>query len=434
MECYLAIDIGASSGRHIVGWTENDRINTEEVYRFANGVKERDGRLVWDIDSLFDNVLKGIRAAFAKYPKIRSLAVDTWGVDYVLLRGEENIAPCIAYRDDRTDTAIDAVHTRIPFATLYEKTGIQFQPFNTVYRLYDDLQRGRLDGATDFLMIPEYLSYRLTGVKTHEYTNATTTGLVNAATGEYDRALIAALGLPAQLFGELSQPGARVGMLKPEIAQAVGGQIEVVLCASHDTASAVEGIPMTESAPYISSGTWSLLGLKVPQAITDAGSRKANYSNEGGVGYVRYQKNIMGMWVVNRLKDELCPDKPFPEIVDEARQSEYAACVDVNDSAFIAPVSMKDAFDDRLDREHQKPRTIGDYFRCAFNSLAESYKTALDELRKNSGKDFDTLYIVGGGAKNGLLNELTETVCRIRVKALPIEATAIGNLKIQIGR
>lgn len=299
MECYLAIDIGASSGRHIVGWTENDRINTEEVYRFANGVKERDGRLVWDIDSLFDNVLKGIRAAFAKYPKIRSLAVDTWGVDYVLLRGEENIAPCIAYRDDRTDTAIDAVHTRIPFATLYEKTGIQFQPFNTVYRLYDDLQRGRLDGATDFLMIPEYLSYRLTGIKTHEYTNATTTGLVNAATGEYDRALIAALGLPAHLFGKLSQPGTRVGMLKPEIAQAVGGQIEVVLCASHDTASAVEGIPMTESAPYISSGTWSLLGLKVPQAITDAGSRKANYSNEGGVGYVRYQKNIMGMWVVN---------------------------------------------------------------------------------------------------------------------------------------
>ena len=322
----------------------------------------------------------------------------------------------------------------MPFEELYERTGIQFQPFNTVYQFYDDLKRKLLYMASDFLMIPEYLNYMLTGVKMHEYTNATTTGLVNAKTKEYDREIIEKLGFPMQLFGKLYQPGTSVGMLKPEIAIAVGGQTEVVLCASHDTASAVEGIPMDGDSPYISSGTWSLLGLKVPDAITDENSRKANYSNEGGVGYTRYQKNIMGMWVVNRLRDELCPDKPFLQIVEEARQSMFNDYVYVNDNLFVAPKSMKEAFDKWLENEIIKPQTESDYFCCAFIRLAISYMNALDELKKNSGKDFDTLYIVGGGAKNSLLNELTEQVCKIKVKALPIEATAIGNLKIQIGR
>lgn len=431
---YLAIDIGASSGRHIVGWLEDNEIKTDEVFRFPNGTKMQNGHLIWNITSLFDNVIKGIKVAVKKYPGIKTLAIDTWGVDYVLLSNDVVITPCLAYRDKRTGSVIDEVHKLIPFEELYKRTGIQFQPFNTIYQLYEDKLRKRADWATDFLMIPEYLNYMLTGVKMHEYTNATTTGLVNAKTGEYDREIIDVLGLPQQLFGKLYQPGTSVGMLKPEIEEKVGGQIEVVLCASHDTASAVEGIPMTENSPYISSGTWSLLGLKVPNAITDENSRKANYSNEGGVGYTRYQKNIMGMWVVNRLRDELCPDKPFPQIVEEARQSTFNEYVDVNDNAFLAPKSMKEAFDDYLKEKIIKPQTESDYFRCAFISLAISYKYALDELRANSGKDFDTLYIVGGGAKNDLLNEITAQVCKIKVKALPIEATAIGNLKIQIRR
>ena len=431
---YLAIDIGASSGRHIVGWLEDNEIKTDEVFRFPNGTKMQNGHLIWNITSLFDNVIKGIKVAVKKYPGIKTLAIDTWGVDYVLLSNDVVITPCLAYRDKRTGSVIDDVHKLIPFEELYKRTGIQFQPFNTIYQLYEDTLRKRADWATDFLMIPEYLNYMLTGVKIHEYTNATTTGLVNAKTGEYDREIIDVLGLPQQLFGKLYQPGTSVGMLKPEIEEIVGGQIEVVLCASHDTASAVEGIPMIENSPYISSGTWSLLGLKVPNAITDENSCKANYSNEGGVGYTRYQKNIMGMWVVNRLRDELCPDKPFPQIVEEARQSTFNDYVDVNDNAFLSPKSMKEAFDDYLKEKIIKPQTESDYFRCAFISLAISYKYALDELRANSGKDFDTLYIVGGGAKNDLLNELTAQVCKIKVKALPIEATAIGNLKIQIGR
>lgn len=305
MEYYLAIDIGASSGRHIVGWRENNEIKTDEVFRFPNGTKRQNNCLVWDTDSLFENVKKGIKAAIKKYGQIKSLAIDTWGVDYVLVNRIRSLSPCFAYRDSRAETVIDEVHGKMSFEELYRRTGIQFQPFNTVYQLYDDMKRGRLDRANDFLMIPEYLNYLLTGVKMHEYTNATTTGLVNAETKEYDKDILSALGLPTRLFGQLYQSGTRVGLLLPEIAWAVGGQTEVVLCASHDTASAVEGIAMTGNSPYISSGTWSLLGLKVPQAITDEKSRRANYSNEGGVGYVRYQKNIMGMWVVNRLRGEL---------------------------------------------------------------------------------------------------------------------------------
>lgn len=427
---YLAIDIGASSGRHIVGWTERGIITTEEVYRFPNGVKERDGRLAWDIAELYENVLRGIQEAFLRFPRIESLAIDTWGVDYVLMRDDKEILPCVSYRDSGTEKVIDEVHRHISFNQLYERTGIQFQPFNTIYQLYNDLKSGRLAGVTDFLMIPEYLGYKLTGVKMREYTNATTTGLVNGETGEYDRQIISKLGLPSQLFGKLYQPTTVVGWLKPEIAGKVGGQTKVLLCASHDTASAVEGIPMDANNPYISSGTWSLLGLKVPKVIADGNSRNANYSNEGGVGYIRYQKNIMGMWVVNRLKDELCPGKPFPQIVEEARCSTFSGCVDVNDNLFLAPKSMKQAFFDLLE---EKPQTESDYFRCAFLSLALSYKGALEELRKNSGKDFNTLYIVGGGAKNALLNELTEQICKIKVRALQIEATALGNLKIQIG-
>ncbi|MDE5593794.1 MAG: rhamnulokinase, partial [Clostridiales bacterium] len=328
---YLAIDIGASSGRHIVGWRENNKIETDEVYRFGNGVARQNGRLVWDISALARNVIDGIKAAFKKYPKIQSLAIDTWGVDYVLMYYNMAVSPCNSYRDNRTESVINNVHSIIPFDELYSRTGIQFQPFNTIYQLYDDLKKGHLDTVTGFLMIPEYLNYILTGMKMHEYTNATTTGLVNAKKREYDGEIIKRLGLPENLFTDLHAPGTRVGKLKPEIEKYVGGNLDVMLCASHDTASAVEGIPMTGNAVYISSGTWSLLGVKAENAITDENSRKANYSNEGGVGYIRYQKNIMGMWVVNRLRDELCHDKPWNEITQEASESSFTEWVDIND-------------------------------------------------------------------------------------------------------
>ena len=416
---YLAVDIGASSGRHIVGWQEGGELKTQEVYRFPNGVTERDGHLTWDIDALLGHVKAGIRAARAKY-EIESLSIDTWGVDYVLLRGDETVYPVYAYRDGRTESAIPQVHEKIPFAELYHRTGIQFQPFNTIYQLYADKLAGRLDGVTDFLMIPEYLMYRLCGTKSHEYTNATTGGMVSAETGEFDPTIIRALGLPEHLFQKLQQPGTVIGEYEG---------IKVVLCATHDTGSAVEGIPMEGNHPYISSGTWSLLGVKTEKPLTDEASRAANWSNEGGVGYNRYQKNIMGMWLPNRLRAELCPDKSWGEIVGEAEASAFEETVDANAPIFLAPESMKAAFDSALSA---KPQTLGDYFGCAYRSLALSYRQAIEELEYNTGKKYDKIYIVGGGARNGFLNRLTEQATGKQVIALPLEATALGNLKIQM--
>ena len=429
MRYYLAIDIGASSGRHIVGWLEQGEIVTDEVYRFPNQVMSVDGHLTWDIASLFTHVKEGIRQAFSRYPQIQSLSVDTWGVDYVLLKDGKEVLPCYAYRDSRTEEYIPQVHEKVPFGELYTHTGCQFQPFNSVYQWYTDLRQGRLEGVTDVLMMPEYLLYKLCGVKAREYTNATTTGLVCGKTGEFDLEIAQKLGLPGHLFPKLQQPGTVLGDLLPEIAREVGGNCKAVLCATHDTGSAVEGIPMEGNHPYISSGTWSLLGVKTPKPITDENSQKANYSNEGGVGYNRYQKNIMGMWLVNELQKELCPELSFPEIVQKAEESDCDLLIDANAQEFLAPESMQEAFDKATDNGLH---TLGDYFRCAYNSLAISYKQAIAELEKNTGKTYDKLYIVGGGAKNAFLNRLTARATGKEVLALPIEATALGNLKIQM--
>ena len=288
---------------------------------------------------------------------------------------------------------------------------------------------GRLEGVTDTLMIPEYLMYKLCGVKAREYTEATTGGMVNAETGEFDLEIVDKLGLPRCLFPKLSQPGTVLGNLLPEIAQKVGGNCAVVLCATHDTGSAVEGIPMESNQPFISSGTWSLLGVKTPKPITNESSYQSNYSNEGGVGYNRYLKNIMGMWLVNELRKELCPDTPFPEIVKMAEESDCRVVVDANAQEFLAPESMKAAFDKA---SGGALKSAADYFCCAYRSLANTYRDALNNLEQNTREAYDSLYIVGGGAKNQFLNRLTEEATGKKVIALPIEATALGNLKVQL--
>ena len=420
MKRYLAIDIGASSGRHIVGWQDKGELQTEEVYRFPNGVTRQDGHLIWDIGALLEHVRTGIDRAQERYPDIVSLSVDTWGVDYVLMQEDRELLPCYAYRDSRTQDVIEKLHAVMPFEELYRHTGIQFQPFNTVYQLYWDHLAGRLEQATSFRMIPEYLMSKLCGNSAHEYTNATTTGMINAETGEYDREMICRLGLPERLFDTLEKPGKCLGTYKG---------MKVVLCATHDTGSAVEGIPMDQNMPYISSGTWSLLGVKTPRPLTGEESRQGNWSNEGGVGYNRYQKNIMGMWLINRLRDDLCPEMPFPEIVELAQSSTFDEVVNVDDACFLAPESMKAAFDQALAHGPVRP---GDYFRCAYRSLAGSYARALLELERNTGCTYSSLVIVGGGAKNAFLNRLTEEATGKTVLALPIEATALGNLYVQM--
>ncbi len=420
MNYCLAIDIGACSGRHIGGWKENGAIQTKEVYRFPNGVCKQDGHLVWNLEALLREVKQGIEAAKASFSGIASLAIDTWGVDYVLLKGDREVLPVYAYRDKRTEAVVPLVHERMPFSELYRRTGCQFQPFNSLYQLYADKLAGRLEGVSDLLMIPEYLLWKLCGAKAREYTKATTTGLVNARTGEYDEDILDALGYPRRLFPKLCRPGTVLGEYQG---------IQCVLCATHDTGSAVEGIPMAGKEPYLSSGTWSLLGVKTPCPLTGGNSMRANYSNEGGVGYNRYQKNIMGMWLINQLQKELCSGLDFAEIVQAAQKSSCDVLIDANAPEFLAPESMKAAYDSATGGALTD---MGDYFRCAYRSLARCYGQALEELAAPPGRSFARLYIVGGGAKTAYLNRLTQEQTGKTVVALPIEATALGNLKIQM--
>lgn len=430
MRYALAVDIGASSGRHIIGFLKNGQIITEEIYRFPNGVKNVNGHLVWDIDSLFKEILTGLKKAkkLNKIPEV--IGIDTWAVDYALLDEKDQLIDCIyAYRDKRTEKSIPEVHKIIPHEKLYERCGIQYQPFNTIYQLYEDKMSGRLLKAKSFLMLPDYLHFLLTGNKKQEYTNATSTSMVNSLTKSWDIEILDKLDFNKDLFKELSNPGTVVGTFKESIKEYLGYDAKVVLPATHDTASAVEALNI-EDEPYISSGTWSLFGLKVNKALTDEKSHHGNWSNEGGINYYRYQKNIMGMWLVQSLRNELCPEKDFVEIVELARKSSFNGIVSANDQAFLAPKSMKEAFDSHLNKVIKRDLELGDYFRSAYLSLAYLYKESLLELENNTGKVFHNLYIVGGGAKNTFLNELTEQLCQIKVTAIPIEATAIGNLKI----
>ena len=426
---YLAIDIGASSGRHIVGWMENGVLRTEEVYRFPNSVRRVDGHLEWDIDSLFVHVKQGIREAFAKYPEIESLSIDTWAVDYVLLKDGKPLFPVYAYRDSRTQAVLNEVHSILPFETLYARTGIQFQPFNSIYQLYADKTAGRLAQAEDFLMIPEYLLWKLReGAWVH---NATSTGLVNAQTKEYDPEILQALGLPEAMFPKLTAPGTVLGPLKADIAAEVGGQTKVVLCATHDTASAVEGIPMEQGdAPFLSSGTWSLLGVKLATPITSPESRRANFTNEGGVGYIRYLKNIMGLWIIQCVQKQL--GISFAQMVELAKTSTYTRIFDVNAARFSAPQDMRAEIRAALAETGEAPATDADLINSVYHSLAYCYGEAFRELEALTGQHWDKLCIAGGGAKNATLNELTAHYTGKQVVALPIEATAIGNLKIQM--
>ena len=297
---FLAIDIGASSGRHILSHVEHGKLKLEEVYRFENGMDEKDGHLVWDYRKLFKNIVDGLKEC-KKIGKIPvSVGIDTWGVDYALLdENDEVIGDVYAYRDSRTEEPIKKVHSIVPFEKLYERTGSQFQIYNTIYQLYTDKLSGKLDKAERFLMMPDFFAFLLTGVKKNEFTNASTTGLLSAKTREWDMETVKDLGLPEKLFKELAQPATLVGKVKPGIAAEIGYETNIVLTATHDTASAVMAVPETGHPLYISSGTWSLLGIESPVAISTKEALEANFTNEGGYNKsTRFLKNIMGLWMI----------------------------------------------------------------------------------------------------------------------------------------
>lgn len=431
MKYYLAIDIGASSGRAIIGYMENKELKLEEIYRFKNGVKDEDNHLIWDINNIFQNIIEGIKKSLEKYPHIESMGIDTWGVDYVLMNQDKEILPCFSYRDKRTKDYIPLVHDIISFNNLYKITGSQFQEFNTIYQLYCDKCLGRLDNATSFLHIPEYLMYKLTGKKCHEYTNASTTGLMDGETFSYSKEIINKLGLKEGLFTEPLRPRYVLGDFTKEIQEKVRGNIKVMLVPTHDTASAVCGIPMDDDSIYLSSGTWSLIGIKSKEIINTDKARIANFSNEYGPSYIRFQKNIMGLWIIQRLSQELNLD--FKEMVDMAKTSNYQEIFDVNDERFLSSMKMKEEIINWFKDHHlDLPKDEKDIINSSYHSLAKSYQDAVIEIEDITKRKYNYLYIVGGGAKNEYLNELTRLYTGYNVKALPIEATSIGNILTQM--
>lgn len=428
MKYYLAIDLGATSGRHVVGYLKDGEIVLEEVHRFKTCMDDSPNGLVWNIPRLFNEIKIGIKKTFEKYKVIESLSIDTWGVDYVLMKGDKDITPYYAYRNERNFKASNELHKIISFEELYKKTGIQYAPFNTIYQLFADLKSGRLNEATDYLMLPSYFTYKLTGVKTHEYTNESTGALLNPYTKEYNFDVLDKLGLPRKLFKNTVYPGYFVGNLLPEIEKEVGGNTKVILCASHDTASAFESVTTDEYSIILSSGTWSLLGIKSKEPIINDVSLKANYTNEGGVGYIRVLKNIMGMYLANRVKDET--DLTFKIIDSLILNSKYKETFDVNDLSLNAPKSMKTAILNLL--KDNPPQNDIDLFASIYHSQALCYKKAIEELEEVTKKEYKKIYIIGGGARNAFLDHLVNVYTNKKVIALPIEATALGNIKIQM--
>ena len=431
MEYYLAIDIGASSGRHILGSIDNGRLTLKEIYRFDNELKKIDGSLCWDIDRLEREVKTGIREC-AKYGIVpKTVAIDTWGVDYVLLDKAKNpLLPIYAYRDSRTESSIGKVESIVPPEELYSRTGIQKLNFNTVYQLYCDKESGRLDGAEYYLMMPEYLSYTLTGRMKNEYTNATTTGMVNANQKTWDKDIIQRLGLPERLFGNLSLPGEYVGNFTEEMKEYAGFDSRVILCPSHDTASAVLACPLEENGLYVSSGTWSLIGTEITEAVLGTEARLANFTNEGGINYrFRFLKNYMGMWLLQNIRKNLNKKYTYDEMMDMAEKCGKVTYIDVNDPRLTAPENMIEAV--RL-VANNNDMPLDEVINCVYHSLARSYDCALKEISRLTGKTIDSINIVGGGSADKYLNRLTAEYTGKRVYAGPREATALGNIVCQM--
>lgn len=431
MTYYLAIDIGASSGRHILSHIENGKLVLEEIYRFDNNLTQSKDGLVWDTDSLFAEVLCGIKKCkeIGKIPK--SIAIDTWGVDYVLLdENKKEIKPCFCYRDGRTNAVIDEVESLVSPAALYAKTGIQKQNFNTIYQIYADKKNGRLQNAKYFLMMPEYLSFKLTGVCKNEYTNATTTGLVNANAKTWDTQIIHALGLTEDLLKPLFLPSSLVGHLSADIQKEVGFNSTVLFAPSHDTASAVCACPMQDDDLYISSGTWSLIGTEITDPILNDNARKLNFTNEGGIDYrFRFLKNYMGMWLFQNIRRNLDKSMTYDEMMELAKKCGEYKYFDVNDSTLVAPKNMIDAIGKLIGSDD-----LGLILNSAYHSLAKSYSEAVAEIEAVTGKRFNAIHVVGGGCQDKYLNALTRDYTGKSVTAGPIEATATGNIISQIIR
>jgi rhamnulokinase len=455
---HLAIDIGASNGRHMLGHVEEGRIVLEEVYRFDNMQVRRGDHDCWDIEALYDHILTGLRAC-ADAGKIPiTLGVDAWGVDFVLLdRDGCMVGDAVAYRDARTQGIPPLVDEKMSPGRIYHACGIQRQRFNTLYQLVA-LSRehpGQLAAARRFLTIPDYFNYLLTGVACNEYTTATTTNLLDARTKDWDADILSACGIPQLLFAKPLMPGAVLGGLSADVRDRVGFDCRVVLPATHNTGSAFLAVSSRdEDAVCISSGTWSLLGVEHEGPITTEAARLQNFTNEGGFeSRFRFLKNIMGLWMVQSIRRELNgidyvedggtrvhaerkegdPEISFDDLMEAAQaETPFGSSVNVNDERFLAPGSMIDEIGCACREAGQPvPQTTGQLMQCVYRSLAACYADTIADLAVLTGREYTSVNIVGGGCRDGYLNRLTADSCGLPVFAGPAEGAALGNLIVQ---
>lgn len=438
MQYYLAVDIGASSGRHILSHLENGKIILEEIYRFSNGMVEVDGEKVWDSQKLFEDILTGMKKCYELGKIPVSMGIDTWAVDFALLDKEDHlIGKTVGYRDGRTKGMDQEVYKVISQDALYERTGIQKQIFNTIYQLMAVKMKKpqELADAKTMLLIPDYFNFLLTGRKVTEYTNASTTQLLHPKTKEWDFELIDMLGFPRDIFTEIKLPGTIVGELTEEIQKKVGFCCKVVLPATHDTGSAVVAVPSNEEdVLYISSGTWSLMGTELKEAICTKESMEKNLTNEGGYDYrFRYLKNIMGMWMINSAKKEIADDMSYADICAMASKTTITSIVPANDDRFLAPKNMTEEVKAACRESGQQvPEGIAEVAAVIYHSLAKCYADTMNEIEEITGKNYDCIHIVGGGSNAVYLNELTAKACGKTVYTGPTEATAVGNVAAQM--
>jgi len=435
---YLAIDIGASSGRHILGSVENGKIEIEEIYRFWNGMDNVEGTLCWDVDRLFGEILEGMKKCkeLGKIPE--SVGVDTWGVDFVLLDAEDKIVgKTVGYRDHRTDGMDEEVFKIIPEEKLYERTGILKAIYNTIYQLMAIKTKNPedLNKAEAMLMMPDYFHYKLSGKKVQEYSEATTSQLVNPVTRDWDYDLIDMLGFNKKIFQKIYMPGTAIGSLTEEVKAYVGYDCKVVLPPTHDTQSAIMAVPSNaEDTCYISSGTWSLMGVERDEPNCSKESKEANFTNEGGYGgKIAYLSNIMGLWMIQSVRNKLAPDMSYGELCDKASKETIKTVVDCQDESFLSPDDMVEAVKDYCRKTSQQvPETIFELSAVIYNSLAKCYAAQLAQIEKLSGKKYDRINVIGGGSNAVYLNQLTAKYTGVPVYAGPGEATAIGNILAQM--
>jgi rhamnulokinase len=433
-----AVDLGATSGRVMLGHVGPDQLSVEAVHRFSNDpVRITDG-LHWNILELYRNLLIGLRKAVVEQPDLAGVGIDSWAVDYGLVSGDRLINNPFHYRDERTARGVDLVHKIADHASLYATNGLQFQPFNSIYQLAVDQKAGVIDDTTRMLMLPDLLGFWLTGEQIGERTNASTTGLLDVSTGSWNATLIDKLSLPRSLFPSLVDPASRVGSLRDDVAAEVGAALDVIAVGSHDTASAVVGVPMTEpGAAYISSGTWSLVGIELDRPVLTEESREANFTNEGGVdGKIRYLRNVMGMWLLSESIRTWAREGVTLELTTLLAQAAAittpVAIFDANHPSLLPPGDMPKRITELcVAAGTAAPNSPPEFARSIVESLAEAYATAIDDAERLSGSKINIVHIVGGGSQNTLLCQLTANRTGRRVLAGPVEATAIGNVLIQ---